>query len=99
MDKAGAREALFGGEPSMDDKPEPRSTSSGRTTRPNQPRQNPWKQSGRQSEDPSGGRKLDGWKRDDDDDDDDDDDWKKRSKQRRAYDKRQREKDAQRKKR
>ena len=43
MDKTGAREALFGGEPSMDDKPEPRSTSRARTTRPNQPRQNPWK--------------------------------------------------------
>jgi hypothetical protein len=91
MDKAGAREALFGGEPSMDDKPEPRT----RATRPNQPRQNPWKT----TDDQTRGRTLDGWKRDNDDDDDDDDDWKKRSKQRRAYDKRQREKDAQRKKR
>jgi hypothetical protein len=81
MDKAGAREALFGGEPSMQDESKLRE-------RPSPKRKNPWNQS-----EP---RKKDGWKRDDDDDDDYDG-WSKKSKQRRAYEKRQRDKDGRKK--
>ena len=83
IDKAGARETLFGREPSM-------AEQLGTKARPAKPaprseRANPWAESK-------------GWKtRDEEDDDDDDDerdedDWRHRSKQRRAYDRRQREK-------
>lgn len=82
MDKAGAREALFGPEPSMDDQPAAPSRRSSKT--------NPWKETSSRS-------KLDGWKRDDDEDDDDYDGWRKRSKGRKAYERRQREKEKSRK--
>ncbi|WP_298915690.1 DUF6638 family protein [uncultured Algimonas sp.] len=84
MDKAGAREALFGREPSMEEEPERRRRSRGdRKAR----RANPWAESR-------------GWagRGDDDDDDRDDDDWRHRSKQRRAYDKRQKDSGKKRKK-
>ncbi|MGB3455000.1 MAG: DUF6638 family protein [Litorimonas sp.] len=95
IDKAGAREALFGREPSMTDEPERRSRSVPDTPREDRRndgqrrRPNPWADSR-------------GWKaRDDDDDDDerDEDDWRHRSRQRRAYDKRQKEKERKKKKR
>jgi hypothetical protein len=77
MDKVGAREALFGAEPDMTDTPK----TSRRRPRPNGKRKNPW----------DGKNPWDD--RDDDDDDDrDDDDWRHRSEQRRAYDKRQKDK-------
>ena len=81
IDKAGARETLFGREPSM-------AEQLGTKARPAKPtprsqRVNPWADSK-------------GWKTrnedDDDEDEDDEDDWRHRSKQRRAYDRRQREK-------
>lgn len=86
MDKAGAREALFGAEPSMTDEPEPLR----RRTRPNRSRTNPWDETGKPRRDDDD---------DDDDDDRDEDDWRHRSKQRKAYDRRQKEKDRKKKKR
>ncbi|GLQ21619.1 DUF6638 family protein [Algimonas porphyrae] len=86
IDKAGAREALFGPEPAMDEPAAPRTRG-----RKNPESRNPWAQ-------PEDKRSRD---RDDDDDDDadeDDDDWRHRSRQRRAYDRRQRDKDRSKKK-
>jgi hypothetical protein len=87
IDKAGARETLFGGEPSMTEEPQPRSRS--QKTERGSSRVNPWADSK-------------GWKtreEDDDDDDDDDDDWRRRSKGRRAYERRKREDERKKKKR
>lgn len=77
IDKAGARETLFGKEPSMREpisrgKPKRRSS-----------KRNPW--------DPDKSSSRRGGSDDDDDDIDYDDDWRHRSAERRAYDKRKRE--------
>jgi hypothetical protein len=84
MDKAGARETLFGPEPSMSEAPEPRSRRARET-------KNPWANPQTQGR----ARRAD----DDDDDDRDEEDWRRRSKQRRAYDRRKRDKDRQKKRR
>jgi hypothetical protein len=84
MDKAGAREALFGPEPSMEEEPEPRDTRR---------KPSPWATKGRERR---RGRDDDD---DDDDEDRDEDDWRRRSKGRRNYEKRKREEDRKKKKR
>lgn len=90
IDKAGARETLFGPEPSMDDPaPGPDIKRRGRP--------NPWEAQDETKHDKPRRRS----RRDDDDDDDDDydkDDWRYRSPERRAYDKRRKEKDGKSKK-
>ena len=80
IDKAGAREALFGKAPSMS---EP--VSCGKPKR-RSPKHNPW-----DAEEWSNQRRRGKDSDDDDDDLDYDDDWRHRSSQRRAYDKRKRD--------
>lgn len=84
IDKAGARETLFGAEPSMEEEPQPRSRRP--KPDPKRDRANPWAENK-------------GWKTRDEDDDDDDDDWRRKSKGRRAYERRKREEDRKKKKR
>jgi len=91
MDKAGARDALFGGEPAME-------IEDGVVQyRSKKPKPSPWadlRADGRNIRSKRRDGYVGQWTEDnDDDDDDDDDDWRKKSKQRRAYDRRQREKE------